>query len=189
MHSWMFRLIALSLVGLFPPAAISAQTTLSQPASTFSNLAPLLPPGATIVVTDQRGRRVKGELTVLSGQSLSLATGDGPLTFVQSDVSEVRRQISDRVLDGGLIGLVAGFAVPAAICAGRSDGSETAACTIGSLIFGGLPGFAIGAIVDAVRTRKVTVFRSSTGRPSPVTISPVIAPGGIALRASLRLGS
>jgi hypothetical protein len=60
---------------------------------------------------------------------------------------------------------------------------------IGSFVFGGLPGFAIGAIVDAVRTRKVMVFRSSSGRPSTVTISPVIAPGGIALRASLRLGS
>lgn len=162
MHSWLLSLIALSLVGLFSPAAISAQTTPSQPASTFSNLAALLPPGATIEVTDQQGRRIKGEVTVLSGQSLSLATGDGPRLFMQPDVSAIRRHISDRVLDGGLIGLVAGFAVPATICASRSDSSETGACVFGTLVFGGLPGFAIGAIVDAVRTRKVTVFRSAS---------------------------
>lgn len=189
MHSWTFQLIALSLVALCAPATIAAQTTPSQPASTFSNLATELPPGATIVVTDQRGRRVKGELTGLSRQSLSLATRDGALTFTQPDVSEVRRQVSDSVLDGGVIGLIAGFAAPAAICTSRSDSSETVGCVLGSMLLGGLPGFAIGAIVDAARTRKVVVFRSSSGRPSTVIISPVIAPGRIALRASLRLGS
>ena len=189
MHSWQRSLIALSLVGLFSPAAISAQTRQSQPATTFSDLAALLPPGASVEVTDQQGRRINGEVAVLSGQSLSLATGNGSRIFMQPDVSEIRRHISDRVLDGGLIGLVAGFAVPATICASRSDSSETAACVFGTLTFGGLPGFAIGAIVDAVRTRKVTVFRPGSGRPGTVIVSPVIAPGGIALRASLRFGS
>jgi hypothetical protein len=94
MHSWPLSLIALSLVGLLSPAAISAQTTQSQRASTFSNLAPRLPPGATIVVTDQQGRRVTGELKVLSGQSLSLATGDGPRTFMQPDVWEALARYS-----------------------------------------------------------------------------------------------
>lgn len=101
MPSWTFRLIALGLAGLFAPTTISAQTTQSQPASTFSDLSALLPRGATIVVTDRQGRLVKGELTVLNGQSLSLAAGDRDLTFTQPEVLEVRRQVSDSVLEGG----------------------------------------------------------------------------------------
>ena len=65
----------------------------------------------------------------------------------------------DSILNGGFIGLAIGTAGPLVVCTSVGDSSETPGCVAGSLGFGGLPGFAIGAIIDRLRSRNVTLFR------------------------------
>jgi hypothetical protein len=135
-------------------------------------------------VTDTKGLDVKGRLTALSEQSLSVFSEGRTQTFGLPDVSEVRQQIPDSLLNGGLIGLAAGFALPAMLCTSRSDASETEFCLFGTFLFGGLPGLGIGLGIDALLTRKVPLFWS----PSRLIIQPVIGPEQIGLRAFVRLG-
>ncbi len=184
MGSWKTCGIALGLVALNVPGGAFGQT--GQPGAevaTFAGLAPQLPAGTTVVVTDTNGRRVKGKLTELTTESLTILTGSGGQTFARSTVREVQKQIPDSKLDGGLIGFAAGWGVPAAVCTGRSDSSETGSCVAGTLVFGGLPGLAIGMMIDAIHTRKVVVFEAAPRRT--VSVTPVVAPGRIELQASV----
>lgn len=141
----------------------SAQTSGPEPATTFVDLAPRLPPESTLIVTDRQGRQTRGKLIGIEDDALLIRKG-GTLSFRQSDVRQIQRKLPDRVLDGGLLGFAIGTIAPLAVCTIRSDSSETVGCVIGSVGFGGLPGFAIGAIVDSYRGRKVTLFRA---KPAP----------------------
>jgi hypothetical protein len=146
------------------PAGGSAQEPEADPATTFSDLALRLPAQSFIIVTDQQGQRTTGRLIGIDGDALSLGT-DRALSFRQSDVQQVQRKIPDRILDGGLIGFAIGMAGPLIVCTSISDSSETSACALGSVAFGGLPGFAIGALIDRARSRTVTLFRRSQQAP------------------------
>lgn len=179
---------ALCLAALLFPSATSAQTPQPDAATTFADLALRLPIRSSVIVTDQQGRRTQGELTGIDGDTLSMKTAGRAVTFSRSDVQQVQRNISDSFLNGAFIGLAIGAAGPLIVCTSIGDSSETAGCVTGSLGFGGLSGFAIGAIVDRLRTRKVTVFRSVDRGPSAVTISPVVGRRTIGVQASMRLG-
>lgn len=61
------------------------------------------------------------------------------------------------------------------VCTRIGDSSETVGCAAGSFVFGGLPGFAIGALIDRAFPRKVSIV-------------PVVRRGTIGVHASLRLG-
>lgn len=182
------RLIAFTLAGLFVATHATAQTPQRAPVATFDELATLLAPGTTVIVTDTKGLEVKGRLSAINGKSLSLLSEGRTQSFGLPDVSEVQQQMPDSILNGALIGLAVGFVLPAVICTSGSDASETAPCVAGAFLLGGLPGLGIGLGIDAVRTRKVTLFRSSGGAPNTLTIVPVMGPGRIELRASVRLG-
>src|SRR4029453_1948558 len=158
MRHWHLPILALALTASIA-SVTHAQTLEPEPATTFADLALRLPPRSFLVVTDQQGQRTGGRLIGIERSTLSIKT-DRPVTFSQPDVQIVQRQLPDSVLDGGLIGFAIGMTVPLIVCTSRSDSSETAGCAIGAVGFGGLPGFAIGALIDRVRGRKVTVFRS-----------------------------
>lgn len=117
-----------------------------------------LPVRSLVIVTDQQGRRTQGELTGIDGDTLSMTTAGRAVTFSRSDVQQVQRNMSDSFLNGAFIGLAIGAAGPFTVCTSIGDSSEIVGCAAGSLGFGGLSGFAIGAIVDHLRTRKVTCF-------------------------------
>jgi hypothetical protein len=151
--------IAAVAIAVSVPAPGSAQTTAPEPATTFPDLATRLPAESSLIVTDQQGRRITGRLIRIEHDALSVRA-DRSLTFRQSEVRLVQRKVPDRVLDGGLLGFAIGTIAPLAVCTIRSDSSETVGCVVGSIGFGGLPGLAIGAIVDSHRGRKVTLFRA-----------------------------
>jgi len=155
--------LAIVLAALIP-AAGSAQEPEADPAATFSDLALRLPAQSFVIVTDQQGRRTTGRLIGIERDALSIRT-DRALSFRQSEVQQVQRKIPDRVLDGGLIGFAIGMAAPLIVCTSISDSSETAGCALGSVAFGGLPGFAIGALIDRARARTVTLFRRPQQAP------------------------
>lgn len=170
------------------PFGVCAQALESEPATTFADLALRLPERSFVIVTDQRGRQTEGELTGVDGDTLSVETAGRAVTFTRPEVQQVQRKVPDSFLNGALIGLAIGTAGPLIVCTSIGDSSETAGCVTGSLGFGGLSGFVIGAIVDRLHTRKVTLFRSANGRPGAVTISPVMGRRAVGVLTSLRLG-
>lgn len=165
MRHWNSAILALALTASIA-SVTHAQTLESEPATTFADLALRLPPQSFLVVTDQQGRRTGGRLIGIEGSTLSIEK-DRPVAFSQPDVRIVQRKLPDSVLDGGLIGFAIGMAVPLIVCTSRSDSSETAGCAIGAAGFGGLSGFAIGALIDRARGRMVTIFRSPRRTAGP----------------------
>lgn len=158
MRYWTCTLFALVLVTSISSTS-EAQTEESAAATTFSDLTLRLPPHSFVVVTDQQGRETRGKLSGIDRGRLSIQ-GLHPVTFWEPEVQLVRRRMPDRVLDGGIIGFAIGTLGPLIVCTSRSDSSETVGCAIGAVGFGGLPGFAIGALIDRTRGRMVTVFRA-----------------------------
>ena len=81
----------------------------------------------------------------------------------------------DSVWNGAFIGMAIGTAGPLIVCTSIGESSETAGCVVGSIGFGGLTGFAIGALIDRALPRNVSV-------------APVVRRGTIGVQASLQLG-
>src|SRR4029453_3605038 len=148
MRHWHLPILALALTASI--ASVShAQTLEPEPATTFADLALRLPPQSFLIVTDQQGQRTGGRLIGIERSTLSINT-DRPVPFSQPDVQIVQRKLPDRILDGRLIGFALGMGGPLGVCTSRSDSSETVGCAIGAAGFGGLSGFAIGALIDRV---------------------------------------
>jgi hypothetical protein len=76
-------------------------------------------------------------------------------------------------LNGAFIGMAIGTAGPLIVCTSIGDSTETLGCVVGSIGLGGLPGFAIGALIDRALPRKVSV-------------TPVVRRRTIGLHASLQ---
>jgi hypothetical protein len=148
---------------MFPICANAQQAPeAGVPVATFAEFASgaAVKSGVTLTVTDISGRLVTGRLTALSSDALSILTGERRvLTFRDQEVREVRRRMPDSKWQGALIGLAAGWLVPAAVCTSRSDSSETLGCVLDTFLLGGLPGLGIGAAIDAVQGKTVIVFR------------------------------
>jgi hypothetical protein len=174
-------------VTVFPSAARAQPTpNTGLPVATFGEIASRvnLKAGATLIVTDSSGQQVKGKLTTLSTDTLSILAGRRTLTFSDQQVRELRQRLPDSKREGALIGLAAAWLVPAVVCTSGSDSSETFGCVLGTLVLGGLPGLAIGAAIDAVQEKTVTVFRSPAS--ARVVVAPAVTMRGIALRATMR---
>jgi len=151
--------LSLVLTVCAPGAGFAQLADEPAAATTFSDLSLRLPATSFVVVTDQQDREQRGRLISISPGTLTIQ-GRGRVTFAEPHVKLVRQKMPDRILDGGLIGFAIGTLAPLAVCTIRSDSSETVGCAIGSVAFGGLPGFAIGAFIDRARGRMVTRFRA-----------------------------
>jgi hypothetical protein len=171
---------------LLPSAACAQVTTnAGPPATTFSEIASgaNVKAGASLVITDSSGLRTRGKLTTLSSDILSIRANGRTRTFTNQEVREVQQRLNDSKIEGALIGLAAGWLVPALVCTTRSDSSETLGCVLDSLLPGGLPGLAIGAAVDAAQAKQVTVFRSSVR--TRVAVGPMVTARRFEFRASI----
>jgi hypothetical protein len=102
----------------------------------------------TVIVTDRRGRKVKGALIAVDEDLLSLATDGRTRTFPRSEVSSVR--VTDGLGNGALIGAGAGFGAAVATLAiiASGDGYVLPAAKVGapSLLSG--IGALLGVLVD-----------------------------------------
>jgi len=182
------RLGALMLAAtLFPAAAKGQQTPGTRaPVVSFDEMASRVDVGATVIVADTSGQRIRGRLTALSSEALSMLTGGRTVTFRDDQVREVQQRLRDSKRDGAAIGFLAGWLVPAVVCASRSDSSETSACVLDTLLLGGLPGIAIGAAVDAAHAGTVTVFRS--GDSARLAVAPIVSRRRLGVQAFMRFG-
>jgi len=99
----------------------------------------------------------------------------GLFALLIPSIASAQPPARDSVWNGAFIGMAIGTAGPMFVCMARSDSSETVGCAIGSVGFGGLPGLAIGALIDRALPRKISV-------------APVVRRRTIGVQASLRLG-
>ena len=182
------RLGALVMAVALLPSMAHAQATANA-ATTFAEIASRsnVKTGASLVVTDSSGQRIRGKLTTVSGDALSIWVDGRTRTFTNQQVREVQHRLKDSKIEGALIGLAAGWLVPSIVCTSRSDSSETLGCVLDTLLLGGLPGLAIGAAIDAAQAKTVTVFRSSAS--TRIAVAPVVTARGLGIRASIRFHS
>lgn len=172
------------------PVAVRAQsisnTTL--PVGTFAEIASRgnLKTGTTLIVTEPSGRSVKGKLTAITADAVSLRINDRTLTFTDRQVRELRQRLTDSKIEGALIGFAVGWLVPAIVCTSRSDSSETVGCQLDTLLLGGLPGLAIGAAIDAARSKTVIIFRAMPS--AQVMVAPIMTSRRYGVRASIQFG-
>jgi hypothetical protein len=122
------------------PASAEAQTE----ARSFEELIGIVQAEETVIVTDRRGRKVKGALIAVDEGLLSLATDGRTRTFPRSEVSSVR--VTDGLGNGALIGAGAGFGAAVATTPHAFTGSmgldpscpsafpvSSAACLLGAI--------------------------------------------------------
>jgi hypothetical protein len=169
------------------PSAARAQVTpdAALPATSFAEIASRagLKSGASLVITDSSGQRIRGKLTTVTSDTLSIRANGRTRAFTNQEVREVQQRLNDSKIEGALIGLAAGWLAPALVCTSRSDSSETLGCVLDTLLLGGVPGLATGAAIDAARAKTVTIFRSLAR--TRVTVGSTVTARRIGIRASV----
>lgn len=151
------------------PASAEAQT----PARSFEELRGIVKAEETVIVTDMRGRRVKGALAAIDVNSLSLATDGRTQTFARSEVSTVR--VPDGLGNGILIGAGAGLGAALGILAiiGSGDGYVLPSAKVGApLLLSGI-GALVGAVVDRAHENGQVLY-VSPGQTSGLVVSPLL---------------
>jgi hypothetical protein len=163
---WFTRLAV--AVALWPVSA-EAQTM----ARSFEELRGMVKADETVIVIDTRGRRVKGALTAVNQDSLSLATDGRTQTFARSEVSTVR--VPDGVGNGVLIGAGTGLGAALGILAilGSQDGYVLPSAKVGAPILLSSVGALVGALVDRAHEGGRVLY-VSPGQTSGLVVSPLL---------------
>jgi hypothetical protein len=142
-------------------------------AVSFNELQGRIQPGATIWVTEATGREVSGKLSALSETSLTLVLHGNTRSYVQSDVSLIRKRQSDSLWNGLLIGMAAGSA-PSIYWLFADPNECGGSLCLDDLVVGMIPAVAIGVAVDAAIRRKVIIYRGSTTlTKTSISIAPI----------------
>jgi hypothetical protein len=178
------QFLQLMRTGLMAAAVAAASTPASAQTTTFKELTTKVRLGEKVEVAADNGVLVKGRVASITATSLTLDVPEVKaregrsyqpaerLTFADTTIGTIIRQ--DSIVNGGLIGFLAG-AIPGSIVGQISCGEGDAnACSRGALIgigiFGGL-GFAIGAGID--ESIKTTLY-SATPRKTTLSVAPMI---------------
>jgi len=175
---WFARLAA--AVALWPASA-EAQVT----ARSFEELTAIVKAEETVIVIDMSGRRVKGALTAIDKDSVSLSTDGRTRTFARSEVRSVR--VADGLGNGAVIGAGAGLGTGLGILAitGSGDGYILPSAKVGApLLLSGI-GALMGALIDRAHEGG-SVLHVSPGRTSEVVVAPLVARGRHGVRVSVR---
>lgn len=146
------------------PAGAEAQAT----AGSFEELGGLVKAEETVVVTDMNVRRVRGPLSAVGKDSLSLVIDGRTQSFARSEVSTVR--LADGLGNGALIGAGVGAGAALGILAivGSGDGYVLSSAKVGApLLLSGI-GALVGVLVDRAHEggRVVYVSPRRGGRAS-----------------------
>ena len=147
-------------------------------ASSFDQLTVLVAPGDEITVVDVSGRKTKGVIGKVSRDELILVNSAGPRRLGEVDVATISQRRDDSLMNGAIIGAVAGtayFATAAALLR-DSDGGEVIIST--AIVWGVLSagiGAAAGVGIDALISRRHVIYQKP-GR-SKVSVSPVFGRG------------
>jgi hypothetical protein len=151
------------------PASAEAQTV----ARSFEEPIGIVNAEETVIVTDTRGRRIKGALLAVDEDSLSLARDGRAQTFARSEVRTVR--VADGLGNGALIGAGAGLGAALGILAivGSGNGHVLPSAKVGApLLLSGI-GALVGVLVDRAHEGGRVLYVSS-GQTSGLVVSPLL---------------
>jgi hypothetical protein len=151
-------LILLAVVALGPVSA-EAQTL----ARSFEELRGIVKAEEPVIVTDMRGRSIKGALTTVDDDSLLIVTGGRTQTFTRSEVNTVR--VADGLGNGALIGAAAGLGAALGILAiaGSGNGYVLPLAKVGApFLLSGI-GALVGVLVDRAHPGGRVLYRSHGG--------------------------
>jgi hypothetical protein len=163
------------------PASAEAQTI----ARSFEELRGIVKAEETVIVIDMKGRGVKGLLTAVDKDSVSLATDGRTQTFPRSEVSTVR--VAEGFGNGGLIGAGAGLGTALGILAiaGSGDGYILPSAKVGApLLLSGIGAF-VGALIDRAHDGGRVLY-VSPGQTSELVVSPLLGKDRQGVLVSLR---
>jgi len=141
-------------------------------ARSFEELIGIVKADETVIVTDMNGRRVKGALTAVDKDSLSLAMDDRTQTFARSEVSTVR--VTDGLGNGALIGAGAGLGTALGILAivGSGDGYVLPSAKVGAPVLLLGMGTLVGVLVDRAHEGGRVLY-VSVGQTARLIVSPL----------------
>jgi hypothetical protein len=148
-------------------------------ASSFEQLVVLVKPGDKIAVVDVAGREMTGRIEKLSREALVLDTSAGPRHLAEVDVATIRQRRGDSLMNGAIIGAVAGtayFATIAAILTDTEGGDVIIPTLIAGVAVCGAMGAAAGVGIDALITRRQVIFERSASQRR-VAVLPVLGRG------------
>ena len=184
MRSWKVAIV-LAVISLLLAFALAAA---QEPVRDFTQLNTRLRPGDTVWVTDAQGREVKGQISALGADALTLEGGGGR-TFGAPDVRTIEVRRSDSLGNGALIGLGIGGGLTLGLCLANADSNDAGWCAAAAAIYAGI-GAAIGVGIDAmIPGKKLVAYRApgAAGAPSArLSLAPFVTPRakGVALAFS-----
>lgn len=149
-------------------------------AGSFEELRAVVKPGDTVIITDNVGRDIQGQIAALSSSSLELLVTRIRTKFAETDVDTISRR--DSRWNGTLWGLVVGATLGTLFEKGL--GSEYGGYYDGSftVLFGAVGsgvGFATDAMIRGRRLVYSNPARLTTGRAG---VSVTSGKGGLSLR-------
>jgi hypothetical protein len=155
-------LVGLAATMVLWPASVQAQPM----ARSFEDLGAAVKAEATVIVTDTKGRRVKGALIAVDRDSLSILLEGQTLMVARSEVGAVRTV--DGLVNGALIGAGAGLGAALGILAiaGSGNGYVLPSAKAGApLLLSGI-GALVGILVDRAHDGGRVLY-SSPMQPMP----------------------
>lgn len=174
---WVIRL-ALVVVFALHGSAVSAQTPRGQ-----QTLEELLVPGMTAWITESGGREEKTRIVGVSGDTVTIESGDRTRHLRSADVRRVRVRRSDSVLNGALIGAGAAVASGLYLC-NQIESWDICRRNVGPMLRIGALGAGIGIGVDALIRGRTTIYDAASSS-ARLQAEPIVAPGAVGLRVSL----
>ena len=151
-------------------AVLGGRADAQELASDLNQLRTLVKPGDGVAVTNTDGKRVKGKLTQLDDLRIVLEVRDSSGIVVSNccefdahAIASIKKR--DRLWDGALFGLAAGFGASALTAVVAQD----VYALFLSVPFGGI-GAVIGIVIDGLSQREIYAKSRTT-----VSIAPVIS--------------
>jgi hypothetical protein len=168
---------AMGIVGL-ASALWGTTPAAAQQVSSFEQLQVLVKPGDTVTVTDMTGTTTKGKIEALTPESLRLSANDIVREFSANDTRLVRQRKSDSLKNGAIVGAVtsggAAAVMVGVLCAAFGD--CPAAGVVGYIGLFGAIGAGAGASVDALITKRHTLYQSpGTAALNRFQVKPLIS--------------
>lgn len=175
----MFRFVSLHVVMacLLLAGTAALASAQGRAAGSLDELIRVVRPNTEIVLTDNYGSEFSGVLSRLTSSELTLSVEGRPRVFDSSEIVRIRARRRDSLVNGTLWGLAAGAGTVltmTALASGANYYIHERDAAIGVAVFG-CAGAGLGALFDALKRSRVTVYEGNTPR-SPVTFRLSVAP-------------
>jgi hypothetical protein len=154
-------------------ALLPASAEAQEMARRFEELKGIVKAEETVVVTDMNGRRIKGALTAVDEDWLSVAADGRTQTFARSEVTTLR--VAEGLGNGALIGAGTGLGAALGILAivGFGDGYVLPSAKVGAPFLLTGVGALVGALLDRAHEGGRVLY-ASPGQTSGLVVSPLL---------------